>query len=106
MYAELSKMKILGVECYGITMPNTIQPREYSKGGGTDGILYANRNSNGNLYVRYLNWNGKQWASNYNWLDNDWNSNNPSAVRATHFISLPAFLRESFVYPELAEGVS
>jgi len=34
----LQKMKILGVERSDIMMPNTIQPREYSKGGGTDGV--------------------------------------------------------------------
>jgi len=44
---------------------------------------------NGNRNVPYLNWNGKQWYSNYNWLDNDWNDNNPAALRAILFISLP-----------------
>ena len=38
---KLKKAKILGVACYGISMPNTIQPGEYSMGGGTDGTLYA-----------------------------------------------------------------
>lgn len=33
-------MKILGIECSGIKIPNYIQPREYSRGGGTDGTLY------------------------------------------------------------------
>lgn len=41
------------------------------------------RNADGNLYVRYLNWNGDRWDWNYNWLDNDWNESNPSAVSAT-----------------------
>ncbi|MFA6519806.1 MAG: hypothetical protein WCT41_03240 [Candidatus Paceibacterota bacterium] len=40
MYADTSKMKILGVECWCITMPDTIQPREYSKSGGMDGALH------------------------------------------------------------------
>ena len=45
------------------------------------------RDSNGNLYVRYLNWNGKAWNWNYNWLDNDWNANNPVALASTsHFL--------------------
>jgi hypothetical protein len=57
--------------------------------------LCANRNSDGNLYVRYLNWNGGRWNRNYNWLDNDWNADNPAMVFATLFISLPT-LRESF----------
>src|SRR3989344_4685206 len=54
------------------------------------------RNSNGNRYVLYLYWNDGAWNWNVNWLDNDWNANNPSAVLATLFISLPAF-RRSFV---------
>jgi hypothetical protein len=33
------------------------------------------RNSNGNLYVPYLNWNGDEWYLNFNRLDNDWNDN-------------------------------
>lgn len=55
------------------------------------------RNSDGNRYVLYLYWNDGAWNWNVNWLDNDWNDNNPSAVLATHFISLPALCRESFV---------
>ncbi len=30
-----------------------------------------------------------KWQWNYNWLENDWNANNPSAVLATLFVSLP-----------------
>ena len=59
----------------------------------------CNRNSNGNLYVRYLYFNEGRWNWNYNWLDNDWNGNNPAAVAAaaTYFISLPTSCWESFV---------
>ncbi len=46
----------------------------------------CNRNSDGTLYVRYLNWNGDRWNWNYNWLGNDWNDNSPAALRATLFI--------------------
>ena len=42
-----------------------------------------NRNSDGNLYVRYLYWNDDRWNWSNNWLDNDWNVNNPAAVLAT-----------------------
>ena len=42
-----------------------------------------NRNSDGNLYVRYLYWNGDRWNWNDNWLDNDWNDDNPVALRAS-----------------------
>lgn len=52
--------------------------------------LHTNRNSNGNLYVRYLYWNDDRWNWNNNWLDNDWNDNNPTALRATLFNSHPA----------------
>ena len=55
-----------------------------------------NRNSDGNLYVRYLYWNGDRWNWNYNWLDNDWNADNPSAALATFFISLSIFGRVFF----------
>lgn len=54
----------------------------------------THRNSNNNLYVRYLYWNGDRWNWNYNWLDNNFNSNNPAAL-AIFFISLP--WRGSFV---------
>lgn len=47
------------------------------------------RNPNGNRYVLYLYFNDGRWNWNYNWLDNDWNAQNPSAVLATLFISLP-----------------
>lgn len=77
-------------------MLNTIQPGEYSMGSGTDDIPYANRDANGNLYVRYLYFNDDAWRSRYFWLDNDWNGNNPAALRATFFISL-LLLRGSFV---------
>ncbi len=56
----------------------------------------VNRNSDGNLYVRYLYWNDGRWNWNYNYLDNDFDVQNPAAVRATLFISLPLW-RESFV---------
>lgn len=57
----------------------------------------THRNSNDNLYVRYLYWDGRRWNwnYNYNWLDNEWNSNNPAAV-ANIFIS-PSGFRGSFV---------
>ena len=58
--------------------------------------LAWNRNADGNLVVRYLNWYGNRWDWNYNWLDNDWNDNNPAALSATLFVSLSALCRESF----------
>lgn len=65
-----------------------------------DDAPHANRNPNGNLYVRYLYFNDGRWNWNYNWLDNDWNGNNPAALCAVLFISLPTSCWESFVYRE------
>ena len=61
---------------------------------------YTNfRSPDGNRYSLYFYWNAddREWNWNYNWLDNDRGVNNPSALLATLFISLP-FLRESFVF--------
>jgi hypothetical protein len=51
-----------------------------------DGRLYI-RNSDGNLYVRYLYWNDGRWQTNWNWLDNEFDDQNP-ALLANLFISL------------------
>jgi hypothetical protein len=59
-------------------------------------VFQTLRNSDGNLYVRYLNWHGSKWNWNYNWLDNDFNSDNPAAL-ATLLISPPLIWRGSFV---------
>ncbi|OHA67427.1 MAG: hypothetical protein A3D59_01935 [Candidatus Wildermuthbacteria bacterium RIFCSPHIGHO2_02_FULL_47_17] len=47
-------MKILGVELYGITMPNTIQLREYSRSSGRDGIVHNIARLLGNLTSQLL----------------------------------------------------
>ena len=60
--------------------------------------LYANRNSDRNLYVRYLYWNGKSWNWNYNWLDNDFNSNNPAAVAGNSPHFSPFFMLGEFSF--------
>ena len=57
------------------------------------------RDSDGNLYVRYLNWNGSKWNWSYNWLDNDFNSDNP-AVLATLLIS-PLLIGGGVLFCEL-----
>ena len=56
-----------------------------------------NRDTDGNLYVRYLYWNGTRWNWNYNWLDNDWNDNNPALVPEILFI-LPLLFRRKFSF--------
>ena len=55
------------------------------------------RSPNGNRYVLYLYRNDGQWNWNYNWLDNDWDASEPSASRATLFIS-PFTHEGSFVW--------
>jgi len=42
------------------------------------GTIY--RNSDGDLYVRYLRRRGSEWNWNYRWLANDFNSSNPAAL--------------------------
>lgn len=78
-------------------MPNTIQlfgvfQKQWLR---RQAIQY--RNSNGNLYVRYLYWNDDRWNWNNNWLDNNFNDNNPAALSCNcpHFS--PYFLGEFFV---------
>lgn len=74
-------------------MPNYIQPREYSKGGDRDGILYNLRNPNGNRYSLYLyRKDDGSWDWNYNWLDNDRNASNPTLGLANYFISSAFYL--------------
>jgi hypothetical protein len=65
------------------------------------GVLY-NRNSDGNLYVRYLNWDGDRWNWNYNWLDNDWNDDNPAALLANIFVPLPLFFIGRVLFYDLS----
>ena len=61
-------MKILGMRCYGITMPNEVQPREYSRGGGKDDILYN--------IATFNQWNDDKRNVNVNRNNsNDWNDN-------------------------------
>ena len=99
VYEDTSKMKLLGIEYYGITMPNTIQPREYSKGGGKEGILYIT-DSDGDLNVFNVERNSDSlWLNtNYGNPDNFWNGDNRFFFSvANYFISIP-LLRESFVF--------
>jgi hypothetical protein len=62
-----------------------------------DGAITRDRDSNGNLYVRYLYWNDGKWNWNYNWLDNKWDDQNLAAVSASPFIAPPRFPQGSFV---------
>ncbi len=53
------------------------------------------RNSNDDLYVRYLYWDDSAWNWNCNWLVSSFNSYNPAVVLATLLISPSS--RGSFV---------
>lgn len=77
-------------------MPNTIQLKNSSPEWAFDGQCSGwrdrcnDRNADGSLYVRYLNWDGSSWNWNYNWVDNDWNANNPAALATfTHSFAAP-----------------
>ncbi len=79
-------------------IPNTIQPKEYSIGGGMEGTLRTHVDPNGNRYVLYLYRNDDgRWNWSANWLDNDWNDRNFSAHVATFFISPSTSRWGSFV---------
>ncbi|MCX6786408.1 MAG: hypothetical protein NTU85_01135 [Candidatus Kaiserbacteria bacterium] len=79
---------------------NTIQPREYSMGDGTDGTSHNGSVAkvNGNRNVPYLNRNDSKRNLNLNWWNNDWNSDYRFlAVR--HFLDfLPSFNRREFCF--------
>lgn len=86
-------MKILGVRHYAITYRKYNTARRVFNGQCHRRCRTHDRNSDGNLYVRYLYWNDGQWNWNYNWLDNEWDDQNPAAVSASLFIApLDAFL--------------
>jgi len=54
---------------------HTIQPREHSTGGGTDGASHKGSVAkiNGNRNVPYLNKDDSKRNLNLNWWNNDWN---------------------------------
>ena len=74
-------------------MPNTIQPREYSKGSGLDDISY-NSDGNPNLLNANRNGNGRYVNAYYDKPDNRWNRNDGFAFAVpqlssflSHFIA-------------------
>ena len=80
-------------------MPNKIQPREHSKGGGTEGI---SRNSDGdpNLLNANRNDDGQWLNTTYDRPDNAWNRDNGFAFVASKlslfFLSL--IMGRGFLY--------
>lgn len=79
-----------------IKFPNAIQPREYSTGSGTDGILHIAlgsswMNRNDNQLVPYLVYYGDDRRLNLNYYDNDWNDNcRFLALRKSFILSWPS----------------
>lgn len=51
-------------------VPNKIQPREYSRGGGKEDFL----RDFGVLGAVNVNWNGDGWNVNAYELENEWNA--------------------------------
>ena len=85
-------------------IPNTIQPREYSRGGGKEDLAYDSPvvDSNGNSCVVVLNGDSDNRNLNLNDVRNKWDSNYWLVAFATLFISLPFArwrIRGSFVLP-------
>ncbi len=66
------------------------------------------RNSNGNLYVPYLNWSGDEWYLNFNRLDNDWNDNDRlvSCQSLRSLLSQGSFYLYSFIHPPIILPIS
>ena len=81
-------------------IPNTIQPKENSTGGGMEDILYIGsvwRNWNGDRNVPYLNRNGDRRNLNLNYFSNRWNEDcRFAAVRKSLYS--PALCRSFFLY--------
>ena len=73
-------------------IPNKVQPRENSKGGGLEDISHNGsvwRNPNGNRNVVCLNENDVKRNANLNWFENDWGDDwRFAAVR--NFLYFPA----------------
>ncbi len=61
-------------------MPNTIQPREYSKGGGTEGISYN--------FVNLNQWNDERKVNVNRSNGNRWNASNWFGGRRNPLLSL------------------
>ena len=71
-------------------MPNTIQPREYSRGGGTDDVSW---NSDGDLNLLNANRNDDgRWLNTTNDTpDNRWNHENGFAFSVAQLTSYKEF---------------
>ena len=94
-------MKILGIKRQGIVMPNTIQPREYSKGGGSDGISH---NSDGDPKLLGTNRNddGHWLNAYYDKPDNRWNRENGFAFVVSQISSfLPHYFVGGVLFSEI-----
>ena len=93
--AVRQKTKTVGAERSATyRVANSIQPGEYSMGGGMDGAPAQGSVAkvNGNRNVPYLNRNDAKRNLNLNWWDNDWNDNYRFlAVRHCRYFSRPVW---------------
>lgn len=81
-------------------MPHTIQPREYSRGGASDGMRYRADADDLNLLGVNRNDDG-QWLNAYNGNpQNQWNRDNGFVFLAprTSFHFSPSFLAGEFCF--------
>lgn len=81
-------------------MPNTIQPQEYSRGGGMEGTSYRT-DSDGNLNIFNVEHDDDDlWLNaNYGNPDNFYNGNNRFLfVLPRISLQSPAFIRRGFVF--------
>jgi hypothetical protein len=95
------KKKILGAGCYGIAMPDSIQPGEYSKGGGMDDIR---RSSDGDPNLLGVNRNGDgRWLNAYyDRPDDRWNRDNGFAFAVSQLSLFLSCFRGRVLFSELS----
>ena len=66
--------------------------------GGALVVFYALRDSDGNLYVRYLYFNEGHWQAGNSWLDNHWDGHNPAACPRHSLHFSPALLGRGVLF--------
>ncbi len=77
-------------------MPDSIQPGEYSMGGGTDDVS-CDSDGDPNLLNSNRNDDGRRLYANYDRPDDNWNDNGGFAFAVPQ---LSSFLSQSFIWWE------
>jgi hypothetical protein len=80
---ELKDKKVLNANVldYLLVNPHLIPEEWKRKAVFFWGTIY--RDSDGNLFVRYLDWSGTRWYWGNYWLSSDFNADDPAAVLAS-----------------------